>query len=482
MTTKILLVCIFMIATGVKNYAASEIDDRPFGVAIGWQWVDLADQDFADTFGALNASHTRLNMTWQQIEPRPGKYEYETLDRFFAKMDGLDCDILMNLRCVSKWGTRDSRERFPGSPPKDIEQYLNCLRNLVHRYKDKTRYWQIGNEMEVNAFWAGSGDEFVSLLQAASTTIKQEDPNAVVVLGGFQGHKYEYPRTLAFARTLLKEGKGYFDILDVHLYEDIYTYKERLKWFRETMIEFGYEVPIWTTECGGPTPRMASDFDAYIKQSRDITLKGIDEEKMSQGDRADWWRRTVQELIRMTPQIQKEGSDYLKIFFDPKDPTLIEAIHSQEVITRTLMALDAGIQKVFWWNFLTNDKHPLFRKMGLIASPDFSSLDDQRPAYQVYVNNIRKFEGMQTLERMDQGDVVIFKVTKKNGSEMFVLWKRVDPDHFPAKPVTVKMKLPYTSARQMDIFGKIIPANLSMGTASLQVTENPIFIQEMTAP
>ena len=70
-----------------------------------------------------------------------------------------------------------------------------------------------------------SAQEFVKVLKISYAAIKKADPEAVVVIGGFTGlHVYNewapgfIPMHPEFVETVIREGKNYFDVLDVHMY------------------------------------------------------------------------------------------------------------------------------------------------------------------------------------------------------------------------------------------------------------------------
>jgi hypothetical protein len=125
--------------------------------------------------------------------------------------------------------------------PKDNQTYGNFLRTLIRRYgpdgtfwadnpdlpKRPIRQWQVWNEPNIPYFWAGNSttwrDQFVKLLKVAHDAIKQEDPDAKVVLAGLSNYRHASPWTSLdqiynnklYSRSTMR---SLFDVSAVHPY------------------------------------------------------------------------------------------------------------------------------------------------------------------------------------------------------------------------------------------------------------------------
>jgi hypothetical protein len=97
-------------------------------------------------------------------------------------------------------------------------------------------------------------------LKVFHKAVKDADPAAVVVLGGYDGlfgppGTYPLPNQQAgldFFDYVLKEGRNAFDVFDLRLYADPCTIVPRVEFMRQKMISLGYDKPIISTEYGGP--------------------------------------------------------------------------------------------------------------------------------------------------------------------------------------------------------------------------------------
>lgn len=130
-----------------------------------------------------------------------------------------------------------------------------------------------------------SVDAYIRTLKLTSVAIKEANPQARLILPGLASN---YARMFAFAdgfiadedagmwngvrlsrlqvtsnamlqqekaeyESILREGKGYYDVVDIHLYEEKITFMEgKIDYLYHLMEENNYVVPIWCIEGGGP--------------------------------------------------------------------------------------------------------------------------------------------------------------------------------------------------------------------------------------
>jgi len=172
--------------------------------------------------------------------------------------------------------------------------WINFIKAAVERYdrdgkedmpglRYPVRNWHFGQEFPLPGW--DSAPEYVEALKQTYAVIKSQDANARVILVGLAAN---YARLFAFAdgfiqdqdagvvkgakssrqaiaanpafkkekaefEYILREGKNYFDVADIHLYEEKETFIEgKLDWFKHKMQEYGYAKPIWSLEGGGP--------------------------------------------------------------------------------------------------------------------------------------------------------------------------------------------------------------------------------------
>jgi len=154
------------------------------------------------------------------------------------------------------------------TPPSNPGDYGDFIARLARTHGQSIDAYEMWNEPDENIHWAGGPkpEQYVPLLKAGYTAVKQNDPSAVVVTGGMVGNNFE------FLDAIYKlGGKGYFDAVGVHTDlacesdDPAFQYRDEqgrigryvFTGYREvaaTMADHGESKPIWMTEMGWPTP------------------------------------------------------------------------------------------------------------------------------------------------------------------------------------------------------------------------------------
>ena len=89
--------------------------------------------------------------------------------------------------------------------------YRDYVKFLVDSFSDKVKYWEVGNENNDTAFWAGTPLEYANMLKLASHEIKQScsDCKVAISFSAFRPGKKWYAALPAVVDT--------FDVIDVHM-------------------------------------------------------------------------------------------------------------------------------------------------------------------------------------------------------------------------------------------------------------------------
>ena len=188
-----------------------------------------------------------------------------------AKKSGVD--VLFTLRAVSLWGTvQKARFETKGgymaaSFPKDMGRWKDFVAAFVKRYKDSgvRIFYEVENEVNAKAFWAGTPEEYVALLQETYQTIKGIDPSAQVLHAamdcGLVADGDELTRNRGLSRhdmflRLIFESRA-FDIISTHDYYfsdhevNGVTFGSYLERIKTMAAEYGLkDCPLWVTETG----------------------------------------------------------------------------------------------------------------------------------------------------------------------------------------------------------------------------------------
>lgn len=148
------------------------------------------------------------------------------------------------------WDRQDPNES--ASPPADPQPYADFLGTLVDRYGANGSFWkenpslpyrpehewQIWNEPDLQLFWKSSqpwAPDYVRLLRAARTTLKQSDPKARVILGGLVNYSWK-----DLAEFYSAGGRGLFDVAAVHPFSfKVANVLKIVSYFRRAMAKGG---------------------------------------------------------------------------------------------------------------------------------------------------------------------------------------------------------------------------------------------------
>jgi len=203
---------------------------------------------------------------WDKVEPEQGKFVWDKADFIVSQALKRNVKLLGLLGYPPKWASTFSPEemermkklgstnvRFYANPqrykPKDIKEWENYIRHVVRRYKDKVKFWEIYNEIDYHPYgggkhatFSGTTKEYFELLKSAYIVIKKEDPEAQVVISGFNLNPATN-RNMSF--ELLDMGAAkYFDKFAVHGYAD----KALTKRVLDNAKKVKPEAKFWQTE------------------------------------------------------------------------------------------------------------------------------------------------------------------------------------------------------------------------------------------
>src|SRR4029079_6786618 len=121
---------------------------------------------------------------WAQVEPEPGRFQWDVVDALLDQVTD-DVEVWLTVCSSSPWATRQATNFQPQSPAVDLDTYERFIRHLVRRGRGRARYWQGDNEpSNARLLWAGTAPEYVAQLARMHTAVHDEDPDALVVLGG----------------------------------------------------------------------------------------------------------------------------------------------------------------------------------------------------------------------------------------------------------------------------------------------------------
>jgi hypothetical protein len=222
---------------------------------MGARWVRL--HDFGDF------------CHWRVVEPEKGQFVW--CDAEIDELRKRGFLILANLGHPPLWAGRDSdpsknknHGSWTPSPPRDIGEWENYILRTVEHYRGRIRHWEVWNEPNWKAFFAGTPEEYTELLKVAFRAIKRADPQAVILGGCFAPSDEPWTE-----RVLGAGGLDFMDVLSYHVYwsppltlpttpGEAPNITQQVQRFVELMRKHGEVKPIYMTEGGIRCPPFAS--------------------------------------------------------------------------------------------------------------------------------------------------------------------------------------------------------------------------------
>jgi hypothetical protein len=401
----------------------------------------------------LGAGLVRVYFYWSQVEPEPGRYNFDAVDAFLDQLDGSE-EVWVTLCSSSRWATRQATEFLPPSPAKDPEDYRRFVDRLVRHCGGRVRYWQCDNEpSNVGLLWAGTAADYVAQLEVMHRAVKAADPEAAVVLGGAPFGLPESPPDSPdrqFFDVLLRDGRDHFDLFDLHLYGEATRIPADVETARGLMRAHGYEKPLVAGEYNAPWPNLAGLYE-----------------------RMDSLPPQLQMFMRGCPRELEDKR---------------HRINCRGIVMRNLLALASGVRRTVCWNLAPDipgyENHLsvmdlLFGKLALLDYQG-TELSRRHPAadtFALVAAWLTEVERVVRIEVPGRPDLYLFDVHRRGQGPLLVVWDQ--RDSFTGEddpPVPFDWPWPTPRAAAVDAFGQPQPAEVLDGRLRLQVTNTPLFV------
>ena len=127
----------------------------------------------------------RQASSWAEIEPSPGRYEWDALDLVVNEIQARGLRLLLVISGTPDWARPAGSNLAHDGPPADLAAFENFVATLAGRYVGAVDAYQVWQAPNVIANWdspAGlSAGNYVQLIQVAYRAIKAGSPEALVV-------------------------------------------------------------------------------------------------------------------------------------------------------------------------------------------------------------------------------------------------------------------------------------------------------------
>jgi len=261
------------------------IDERVFGISVHntFQTNPATLRAIED----LNVEWIFNGIYWPAVAPQKGLLDLATTyDSFVLEMAKRNVNIVLSIGNYWPAWIKNTDE---------LKTYFKeMVEEVVSRYKPGgllasqeglgaygVRYWEIINEPNFPCCgWGGQGTEqpvntslYAELLAIANETIRKQDPNAVIILGGLSPGYLLWPEKVMNPFTFLTDiyeygAKGCFDVIAYHPYDSEGLFYKVVDDVRSVTRVYGdQDKPIWFNELGsGDVDKQYDLFEKSIAQ------------------------------------------------------------------------------------------------------------------------------------------------------------------------------------------------------------------------
>lgn len=246
----------------------------------------------------------------------------------------------------------------PGSK-NEYNDWGNYVGTTVNRYKQSVKYWEVINEANLrykNPIWSWFKATDYADLLRISSAEIREKDGEAKILFSGIGDFDS-----EFVDTVFRAGAAnYFDIMNVHYYHPKQyqpeSFIEIYGKLHDKMVKYGIEKPVWLTECGCPTA----------------------------GDKS------------------------------------LEHVQAQKLPRIFLISFACGVDKVFWYNFRSNEKDPNDNECHFgLCHKDY----EPKPAYYAYKTLIKFCPDKASRPVLQKtGRVYIAKWQRADGKQVYGIW------------------------------------------------------------
>lgn len=229
----------------------------------------------------------RMDFLWDEIEPEQGKFDFGKYDNIVDLLHKYGINVLGVLGYSATWAAACQKWN---SPPEDISLFVNFAKEVISRYKDKVKHWEIWNEPDSATYWELQDGlkTYCGLLKEVYLAAKKIDPGCKILNGGLASG-------LASVNKLYDNACGsYFDILNIHIFEtplyrnSIKAVSAYPKLCHKIMTRNGDgQKKIWVTEIGCPGVKSGLKVNNWWMGKNP-----------SERQQADWVKKVYAELLK----------------------------------------------------------------------------------------------------------------------------------------------------------------------------------------
>ncbi len=260
----------------------------PLGLCEDWPEETTTRDIYVNDFELLKRSgikYLRISFGWDAIEYEKDKYNWHFWDDFVKTgVEEYGITMIPYVCYTPAWNSTEPQDSalYWNIPAVDMEEWDEFMFDLVTRYKDYIKTWELWNEPDIEIYWRTQDPgQFAEFHKIGAKAVRRADPEAKVVLGGI-AYRPEWIQAL-FEEHGLSE---YVDVVNCHNYfetwhenpvEEITDYVNDVY---NVVNEYGDGQPIWMAEVGYSTFRQGSkvsdSYSAYYEYEHTPEYQAVD--------------------------------------------------------------------------------------------------------------------------------------------------------------------------------------------------------------
>jgi len=147
-----------------------------------------SDEEYA-LLQALGVRLMRTDFHWSTAQKGPETWDFSEFDSYLDAAEKHNVNVLALLvfdnNAIETNAEGAKRDHYIA--PEDIPLFLEYIRRTVTRYKGRVYAWELWNEPNLSRFWDGPRDELYELLRRSAETVRETDPDALLVGSAMSG-------------------------------------------------------------------------------------------------------------------------------------------------------------------------------------------------------------------------------------------------------------------------------------------------------
>lgn len=253
--------------------------------------ADATQRDFTrDKLDDLGVKKIRFAEDWALREPEEGNYHWQALDDRLTWAYDHGYEVMLTIQSHGPdWACDSTLQSDVSCVFKDTSLFRIYIDTLLKRYGNRISKIQFGNEWQSDNWYPGSAGDFIATNNVLYDAVRSHAPQVKVVLGGFTTISLRFLAGCQGYVDSFYDGEGHFydsayladnctsdkflashhridsvlryacyDMLDIHLYDDVEQWDEYYACFTDTLTR-----PVIVSEFGGPNMNYEPYTDEY---------------------------------------------------------------------------------------------------------------------------------------------------------------------------------------------------------------------------